>query len=195
MSGGGARMRRSPIWPRSPASAPMAACSITSMALDAAGRLDEALVSYDLGANAEMFMPPAVVRHADALLRANQREAASAMLARLNDGRGAASLDALAARIKAGQSSGAPRLTPARGAAIGLYGFAIILLQQEHNADGGLIALSLAQMLDPELDAARILFAEAHGLAGRDDIARRALARIRPLRPMRSARTLDARLL
>jgi tetratricopeptide (TPR) repeat protein len=117
------------------------------------------------------------------------------MLARVNEGRGNAALSALAARVETGDAGLAP-LTPSRGAAIGLYGFAAILLQQEYNADGGLIALTLALMLDPELDAARLMFAEGHASVERYDIASEALSRVGAQSPYaEGARALQARLL
>lgn len=166
-----------------------------AMALDVAGRRDAALTVYDTAMRAEMFLPPAAERHADALVRIGKRDEALAMLAQLNGNRGNAALDAQLRRIQAGAGAAAA-LTPAQGAAIGLYGFGAILLQQEHNVDGGLIALSLALMLDPNIDAARLLFAEGHADEDRMTIAREALARIGPNSPYaESARILEARLL
>lgn len=165
-----------------------------AMALELAGRRDEALAAYETASHGEMFVPAAAVRHADALARAGQRDAALAMLARLNEARGNPALEAAAARVEAGAS--APALTPARGAAIGLFGFGAILLQQEHNADGALIALTLALMLDPNLDSARLLFAEGHADGGRYTLAREALAHIGANSPYaESARIVSARLL
>jgi len=167
-----------------------------AMAMDVAGRSEAALAAYQGAAAGEMFLPPAAERHADALVRAGQTDAARQMLAQINEARGNAALTALEARLAAGERSGASPLTPARSAAIGLYGFAAILLQQEYNADAGLIALSLALMLDPELDAARLMFAEAHGDAGRATLARDALGRIGASSVYApSARMMDARLL
>jgi len=167
-----------------------------AMALDVAGRRAPALSAYDAAARGEMFLPPAAERHADALVRAGRRDDARAMIAEINAGRGNAALEVLDARIAAGAEVGAAALTPARAAAIGLYGFGAILLQQEYNADGGLIALSLALMLDPGLDAARLLFAEGHAQAGRGVIAVEALARIGARSPYaESARITQARVL
>lgn len=166
-----------------------------AMALDVAGRRDEALAIYDSAMRAEMFLPPGAERHADAMARAGQRDEARAMLAALNETRGNAALDALQETLQSGKGASTP-LTPARGAAIGLYGFGAILLQQEHNVDGGLVALSLALMLDPDLDAARLLFAEGHAQEERMTIAREALSRITSQSPYaESARILEARLL
>jgi tetratricopeptide (TPR) repeat protein len=166
-----------------------------AMALDVAGRRDQALAVYETAAQGEMFLPPAVERHADALARAGRRDAARAMLARLNQGRGNAALEAFDQRLRSGASA-ASRLTSARGAAIGLYGMGVILLQQEHNTDGGLMALTLALMLDPNLDAARLLFAEGHARGGRTILAREALGRIAPTSPYaEGARMLNARML
>lgn len=167
-----------------------------AMAMDLAGRRDAALGAYSVAARGEMFLPPAAERHADALVRAGQRDTARAMLTQLNASRGNAALEAMNARLESGANAGVASLTPARAAAIGLYGFGAILLQQEHNADGGLIALSLALMLDPNLDAARLLFAEAHAEEDRAAVARQALARIAPASPYaQSARMLDARIM
>lgn len=166
-----------------------------AMALDYAGRRDAALSAYDLAATGEMFLPPAAERHADALARAGRADDARAMLARLNANRGNASLSALEQRLS-GEDSGLAPLSPARAAAVGLYGFGAILLTQEHNADGGLIALTLALMLDPTLDDARLMFAEGHAKAERYTLAREALARVDANSPYAaSARILDARLL
>lgn len=166
-----------------------------AMALELSGRRDESLAAYDVAARGEMFVPPAAERHADALVRAGQRDEALAMLARVNTVRANPALEAVSARIESGARARTP-LNPARAAAIGLYGFGAILLQQEHNADGGLIALTLALMLDPQLDSARLLFAEGHADGERYTLAREALARIGAQSPYaESARIAGARLL
>lgn len=166
-----------------------------AMALDLAGRRDEALAAYDTASRGEMFVPSAAERHADALVRAGQRDEALAMLSRVNTARANPALEEAAAGIEAGAGTRSS-LNPARAAAIGLYGFGAILLQQEHNSDGGLIALTLALMLDPQLDSARLLFAEGHADGERYTLAREALARIGPQSPYaESARIASARLL
>jgi tetratricopeptide (TPR) repeat protein len=166
-----------------------------AMALDYSGRSEEALAAYQQAVEGEMFLPPAAERHADALVRAGRPDEARAMIARINETRGNASLAALEGRL-GGEAGVLPPLTPSRAAAIGLYGFGAILLQQEHNADGGLIALTLALMLDPQLDAARLMFAEGHARAERYTLARETLGRVDAGSPYAiSARILDARLL
>lgn len=165
-----------------------------AMAFDIAGRRDQARVAYTTAANGGMFLPPAAERHADALVRWGAREEALEMLARLNAGRNNAALQAFAQRIEAGGRVNT--LTPARAAAIGLYGFGAILLQQEHNVSAGLIAESLALMIDPGLDDARLLFAEGHARNERYAIARHALASVRAESPYaQTARIMEARLL
>lgn len=165
-----------------------------AMAFDIAGRREEARAAYNTAANGGMFLPPAAERHADALVRWGARDEALEMLASVNAGRNNAALQAFGRRIQAGGRVSA--LTPARAAAIGLYGFGAILLQQEHNISAGLIAESLAMMIDPSLDDARLLFAEGHARGERYDIARQALSGVRANSPYaQTARTMEARLL
>jgi tetratricopeptide (TPR) repeat protein len=140
-----------------------------AMVYDFAGRNDDAIHFYDDGDRGGLWAPPVVVRHADLLMRTGAHEQALAIIA---DDRNAASPDVAvaAARARAGQALAPAPLTPARGAAIGLYGVAAIYLQQSDSANG-LAALTLAQMLDPALDAARVAIAEEQSRLGHLDLA------------------------
>lgn len=167
-----------------------------AMAMELAGRNDISLVTYGAAARGEMFLPPAVERHVDALVRAGRGDEARELLAHVNAARGNVALEALAARLDGGANAGLRALTPARASAVGLYGFAAILMQQEYNAEGGLIALTLALILDPDLDAGRLMFAEGHADDGRYDLARRALARVPASSPYaQSARIMESRMI
>lgn len=164
-----------------------------AMALDFAGRKDEALAAYGRAANGAMFLPLAVARHADLLVRAGQRDAALTLL-RSDNNRANPELVAAAARIEAGGAV-APRLTAARGAAIGLHGLAA-LFSQENDDTNALAMLSLALALDPDLDAARLMFAQIQSSLHHADLARRALGGIDAASPYApSARVMEAWLL
>jgi tetratricopeptide (TPR) repeat protein len=161
-----------------------------AMALDFAGRDGEALSAYNTAAEGGMFLPPGVEHHADLLMRSGARAEAVALLQR-EANRTNPQLIAAAARIE----SGAPvseRITIARGAAAGLYGLADIFAQ-EHDSTNALATLSLALVLDPELDAARLKFAQMQNELGHTEEARAALQQIRaPSAYWASARVTEA---
>lgn len=164
-----------------------------AMALDYAGRDTEALAAYTSAANNEMYLAPAVERHAEALVRSGARDQALALLQQ-EANTSNPQLQAARARI---QANGAPlpRLTPTQGAAVGLYGLASIY-KQEHDSEDALAALTLALALDPQLDAARIMFAQLQTDLEQLDAARTALATVPPASPYRElAQVMDAWLL
>jgi tetratricopeptide (TPR) repeat protein len=147
-----------------------------AMALELAGRNEAALTNYATAAQGGMFLPPAVARHADLLARSGQRDQAQALLA-LDVNAANPALAAARGRLANGGAVEAQRLTPARGAAVGLYGLAAIF-QQEHDATNALAALTLALMMDPNLDDARILFAQIQTQLGHPELAQESLTRI-----------------
>jgi tetratricopeptide (TPR) repeat protein len=146
-----------------------------AMALDFAGRNAEALAAYQSAAGGGMFIPPAVERHADLLVRTGAQTQALALL-RSDANRANPALASAADRIDAGSYASQP-LTPARGAAVGLYGLAAIF-KQEHDDTNALAALSLSLALDPRLDASRVMFAQMQGALGHFDTARAMLDRV-----------------
>ncbi|MBC7768647.1 MAG: tetratricopeptide repeat protein, partial [Phycisphaerales bacterium] len=83
-------------------------------------------------------------------------------------------------------------LTPARAAAIGLYGVSAIL-QQEADYTNSLASLSLALMLDPGFDGARLAFAQQQARLGHVDTSRATLAAIPASSPYAaSARMMES---
>jgi tetratricopeptide (TPR) repeat protein len=95
-------------------------------------------------------------------------------------------LAAAAARARQGATLTTTPLTPARGAAVGLYGLAA-LFAEENDTNTALEALTLALMLDAQLDAARLLFAQTQAEEGHPEIAGRALARVPASSPYTSS--------
>lgn len=162
-----------------------------AMALDAAGRIEEARAAYEAAEQTGIFLPPAIERHADLLARAGARDEARALLVRRRNANYVnPALLAAAARLDAGEAAAAEPLTPARGAAIGLYGLAAIFLQ-DSDSGAGLATLTLATMLDSKLDAARLTFAETLVELRRGPQARAALNSI----PASSAYSETARVM
>lgn len=162
-----------------------------AMALDYANRDDEALAIYATASEAGMFLPPAIERHADLLARSGRGEEAAALLRDDADASNPA-LSAAYARLSAGQPIETRRITPAVGAATGLYGLAAIF-QQEGDETNALATLTLALMLDPQLDAARLMSAQIQTGLGHVEQARAALAPIPASSPYAStARLLEA---
>ena len=148
-----------------------------AMGFDFAGRDAQALSAYS-GANVSgLWLAPGIERHADLLARTGAREQAGALLAVSENRAGSAALAHALARLQAGQNPAAARLNPAHGAAIGLYGLAAILLR-ESDPTNALATLTLALMLDPGFDAARLAAAEAQSGIGHSAAARAALAAI-----------------
>lgn len=160
-----------------------------AMALDFAGRGDEALAAYATATNGGLWLPAAIERHADLLVRRGARDEAIALLS-TDANRANPALSAALARVEArGQAVAAP-LTPARGAAIGLYGLSAIFLE-EGDSTNGLASLTLALMLDPTFDGARLGFAQHQARLGHVETAQRTLAEVSP----QSAYALSARIL
>jgi Flp pilus assembly protein TadD len=161
------------------------------MALDYAGRDAEALAAYEAAARGGLWLPTGVERHADLLVRLGRRDDAARLL-NAESNRANPALAAALARVNAGERAAVEPLTPARGAAAGLYGLSAIFLG-ESDSTNGLAALTLALMLDPAYDGARLAFAQEHARLGHIDLARAALARIAPESPYAgAARMMEA---
>ncbi|MGE3929889.1 MAG: tetratricopeptide repeat protein [Hyphomonadaceae bacterium] len=166
-----------------------------ALSLDYGGRTEEALAAYAAAADGGLWMPPAVERHADLLARLGRRDEAIALLTTGPQQTPNIALEAALARYQATQQVAQAALTPARGAAIGLNGLAIVFLQ-ERDTTRALVTLTLALMLDPELDAARINYADAQMDLDHYDEAEAALGRIGADSPYgQSARAMEAWLL
>jgi len=162
-----------------------------AMALDYVGRNSDALTAYMNAAGAGMWLPPAIERNADLLARQGARDQAVELL-NLPANQANPALTAAAQRLHAGQNASAQPLTPARGAAAGLYGLAAIYLQESDNTNG-LAALTIALILDPNADAARLAFAQAQSDLHHGDLARSVLHEVDAQSPYASsARTMEA---
>jgi tetratricopeptide (TPR) repeat protein len=148
-----------------------------AMAFDVSARNGEALAAYQTAEQGGLVLPPGTERHADLLARTGAHGEAQSLLrsalARLAN----PELEAASARLNAGQPVALKPLTAPRGAAVGLYGLAAIF-QQEADTSDALAALTLATMLDPDLDAARLAFAENQSELHHPDAMRQALAHI-----------------
>jgi tetratricopeptide (TPR) repeat protein len=156
-----------------------------AMALDYAGRQQEALAAYATAQQGGLWLPAGIERHADLLARSGDRAQAIALLSS-DANRSNPALIAALARIEAGGAPAAATLDPARGAAVGLYGLAEIFLQ-EADSTSGLSALTLTVMLDPGFDGARLAFAQSQSDLGHADLARAALTGIAPTSPYASS--------
>lgn len=163
-----------------------------AMALDYAGRTDAALAAYAQASDGSLWLASAVERRADLMARTGDRENAAAALRSGGAQPDSEALTRALARLEAGQSPSEAPLTPARGAAVGLYGLGAIF-QQENDVSRGLLTLSLALMLDPRLDAARLSFAEGQSELDHQDQALEALAGVPASSPYHeSARVMQA---
>lgn len=165
-----------------------------AMVLDYAGRSDEALAAYEQASSGDLRSPVGIERHADLLARRGARQQAIELLSADGNSENPA-LSAALARLRAGEPAASEELTPARGAAAALQGLSGMFLR-EGDAGAGLASLTLALMLDPQLDSARLAFAQTQSELGQVAAARAALARIQPPSPYASsARTMEAWLL
>jgi tetratricopeptide (TPR) repeat protein len=162
-----------------------------AMALDYVGRDAEALAAYQTANTGGLWLPAGIERHADLLVRTGARDQAIALLS--EDGnRTNPALVAALTRVEGGGAAAASPLTPARGAAVGLYGMSAIFLQ-EHDNTSGLAALTLSMMLDPAFDGARIAFAQQQAALGHVALARETLAGVSEASPYHgTARIMDA---
>ncbi len=162
-----------------------------AMVLDYSGQHTEALAAYDAAARGGLWLPSGVARHADLLLRTGARDEALALLSG-DANAGNPELAAMRAQIDAGQPVALQRLTPARGAAIAVYGMSAIF-RQEHDPTNSLASLTLALMLDPGFDGARLSLAQQQSELGHIQIARRVLGEVSSSSVYSAgARTLDA---
>ncbi len=165
-----------------------------AMALDFAGRGEDALDAYANAERGGLWLPSAIERHADLLARRGQVDQAERLL-ETESSKANPALAAALQRLRSGGAVAAEPLTPARGAAIGVYGLSAIYLQ-EGDVANGLAALQLALLLDPNFDGARIAFAQQHAQLGHYDVARRALADVPQASPYAdAARISDAMVL
>jgi len=163
-----------------------------AMALDYAGRTNDALSAYEQAEQGGIWLPPGIERYADLLRRTRTPEAALEVLDRTDGRLNNPAVAADAVRLRAGQDLALPPLTPARGAAVGFYGLAAVFLQ-ENDSSNGLACLTLALMLDPQFDAARLSVAEAQIGLDHADSARAALALVGAQSPyLESAKIMDA---
>ncbi len=163
-----------------------------ALSLDAAGRDAAAVAVYQEGIASGFWVAPAVERYADLLARTGARDQAVRTL-REREGRfGSPAVLAAAARIESGGAASARPLNAARGAAITLYGLSLIFLE-ESDSTHGLATLTLALALDPELDAARIAYAEAQLDLDHPEEARTALEQVPANSPyMENVRVMQA---
>jgi tetratricopeptide (TPR) repeat protein len=162
-----------------------------AMALDYAGRDEQALAAYESAASGGLWSPAAIEHHADLLVRMGARDRAIALLS-TDENRANPALAAALARVQSGQAVASSDLTPARGAAAALYGLSVIFLQ-EYDRTNGLAALTLSLMLDPAFDGARLALAQQQSSLGHIESARAALARIPPESPYAgSSRAMEA---
>lgn len=162
-----------------------------AMLLDYSGHQTEALAAYDVASQGGLWLPPGVARHADLLQRTGSRDRSIALLSG-ESAAGNPALTALRVQIEAGQPAVIERLTPARGAAVAAFGLSAIY-RQEHDSASSLAALTLALLLDPDFDGARLMMAQQQAELGHTGIARRVLGEIDAGSPFSaSARTLDA---
>ena len=162
-----------------------------AMVLDYSGQQTEALSAYTAASQGGLWLPSGVARHADLLVRTGARDQALALLS--TDGNLAnPALAAMRTRIGAGETATIEQLTPARGAANAVYGLSAIL-RQEHDATNSLAALTLAIMLDPSFDGARLALAQQQSELGHIATARRVLGEVSTSSAYNaSARTLEA---
>lgn len=162
-----------------------------ALALDYAGREEEALAAYDLARRGGLWLPAGIERHADLLVRRGLRAEAIALLGGEQNRANPALSAALQRVVDGGRASTEP-ITPAHGAAVALYGLSAIFFQENDPANG-LAALSLAMMLDPDFDGARLAFAQHQARLNHPELARAALAGIARSSPYaRSARVMEA---
>ncbi|MFN3312095.1 MAG: tetratricopeptide repeat protein [Hyphomonas sp.] len=124
-----------------------------------------------------------VEAHAELLAAKGERERALEILSQFRDEVGAnTSVQALATRIEAGERIRPRRLTMRQGAARALYVPAAALMYQTED-DLSAVYFVLALALDPELDVARALWAQALDNAERREDAVRILKAVAPSSP------------
>lgn len=162
-----------------------------AMVLDYAGRQNEALAAYSNAAQGGLWLPSGIARHADLLVRSGDRAQALSVLGGESNA-GNPQLAAMRGQIEAGLPGTLERLTPARGAATAVYGLSAVL-RQEHDTTNSMAALTLAIMLDPTFDGARLAMAQQQSELGHAATARRVLSDVSASSPYSaSARILEA---
>lgn len=148
-----------------------------AMVHDFTGDAEAALAAYQSAASGALWIAPAVERHADLLVRTDAGDAAAALLSGSQSRPDSEALARALGRLQRGEAIAEAPLNPARGAAIGLFGLGAIFAA-ENDDTRGLVTLTLALMLDSELDAARLSFARAQNELHHPGEARAALQQV-----------------
>ena len=153
-----------------------------AMILDLAGRTEDALAAYDRARTSGIWLPAAAARHVDLLARAG-RGAETRTLYRDATGRVRdPDVERAIERAVAGLGSARTPLTSARGGAISLYALGALLMDQSESPRAFPL-LTLALMLDPDLETAHLTMADALRRQNNYSGARAALGRIAPTSP------------
>jgi tetratricopeptide (TPR) repeat protein len=152
-----------------------------ALLLDRAGDVDAAAEAY-AAALSGARIPALSARYVALMARANRRDAARAHLTEVL----AEADSALLRHTRAWLDAGAPapaRPTATEGAAMALFLFSSVFDGQAE-PEFHLPYLTLALALDPQLDSARLAYADALEALGRFDDALAALERVAPTSPM-----------
>lgn len=152
------------------------------LVLDYLHRDNEALSAFAVAEDGGLWLAPAVERHADLLARTGSTEEAISLLNTSPSRNDSEALTQDLERLRADGRVTERALTPSRGAAISLFGLGAVFLQERDEARG-LAAMTLALMLDPDLDPARLSFAQAQSELGHYEEARAALAQVHSASP------------
>jgi tetratricopeptide (TPR) repeat protein len=149
-----------------------------ALVLDAGGRTPEAILAYEQAERDGVILAAAVARHGAALERVGRKDDAIALYRDLLSQLDNVALSQELARATAG---GAPPPPPtfAQAAALGVFAPAI-LLDRNNNPLGVMPWHTLALMLDPKFEPARIALAETWAENGRVDEAYDELGRVDP---------------
>jgi tetratricopeptide (TPR) repeat protein len=151
-----------------------------ALVFDYAGKTDEALGAYRTAEVSGVRLAPALIRHGRLLERTGRVEDARVLYEDFLAGGDDPGVRAEMQRLS-GETIAAVNdpLTPAHGAAIGLYSIAASLLGQS-DPDFYLPYLTLAEALDPNFDAAWILYGEGMRQIKHYDSARAAYLKVAP---------------
>lgn len=149
----------------------------------AAGQDEAALSTFEALWDSGVKLAVGIEAHARLLCAQGEQEKALQLLTEFRDTVGAnAALESLRHEIVSGKDIALKRLTPKQGAALAIYVPAAALITRT-DEDVAAVYLVLAMALDPELDEARTMWAQALDKSGRQKEAIAALSRIADTSP------------
>ena len=145
------------------------------------GSFAQANEGFDLAGGSPLRLPGTSLRYAQVQAALGHADLAETILAARNFHGSDGQIMLAAQRLRAGEPLGPP-LRPQEGAAMGITAFAIAF-SESYSSASYLPYVTMARIVDPGIDALRLIAAEAHRQLGNKEAASAVLAEITPASP------------